>query len=67
MKWKPVDIMMMVIVATICSMILGIIYNGVFRGVVLSEGKAKYMDHLVSAMIAIISLYVGSKLAKPKQ
>jgi len=61
---EPVDKVVIILTATIALILLTVIIGATIRGQPLSETGAKIIGNMSLAMIAIISLYVGSKLNK---
>ena len=59
---KPVDIIVLVIVICVCFVVLVPGINSMVSQTQLSEEKAALISGLVTSMIAIVSIYVGSKL-----
>ena len=62
-KWKPVDIVVLILVITISLVMLAIIVKTLLKGD-LSEDKSKMFAGLVGSVIAIISIYVGSMVSR---
>lgn len=67
MKWEPVDIIVLILVV-FAGILLGIEQTAPL--ITDEAGVAettKIVNHAVGAMLAIISMYVGSKLGKKKK
>ncbi len=64
MKWKPEDIIVLILVIILGTVFLFEQITPVFREVNLTESTTKFIQHGQAAMLAIISLYVGNKLGK---
>ena len=61
---EPVDKIVIILTATIALILLVVIIGATIRGEPLTETGSKIIGNMSLAMIAIISLYVGSKLNK---
>ena len=61
---EPVDKIVIILTATIALILLVVIVGATIRGEPLTETGSKIIGNMSLAMIAIISLYVGSKLNK---
>ena len=61
---KPVDKVVIILTVTIAVILLVVIVGATVRGEPLTETGSKIIGNMSLAMIAIISLYVGSKLNK---
>lgn len=64
--WTPVDFIVAGLTVTICAAILGTLFIAGEREDV-EEGHSKQFVALLSAVISIISMYVGSRLQAKKQ
>ena len=63
-KWDPVDIIVLILV-----MIIGVVFMieqivPLFKEINLSENTSKFMQHGIGAMLAIVSMYIGSRINK---
>ena len=67
MKWQPVDIIVLLLAGLICVSILFGQIRPLITDVPLSIDAAKFISHADGAIIAILSMYVGSKLGKKKE
>ena len=59
---KPVDKVVLILTRTIAIILITVILGATIRGEPLSETGSKIIGNMSLALIAIISLYVGSKL-----
>lgn len=60
----PVDKIVIILTTTIALILLIVIVGATIRGEPLTDTGSKIIGNMSLAMIAIISLYVGSKLNK---
>lgn len=67
MKWRPVDIIVLIIVMIIGISILFAQVKHLFIDNVLPEDAVKQLSHIITGLVAIVSLYVGSKLGKKNE
>lgn len=61
-KWKPVDWIALIFTLTICIGFLISISIPAVRGVPMSDLKAKIIHNLFTAMISVVSLFIGAKI-----
>ena len=64
MKWHPIDIVILILTASICLMLIITIIGASIRGEPLTPEGLKLMEKLTIAIIAIISFYVGNQTKK---
>ena len=67
MKWAPADIIVLILTIILGGSIWFAQVRPLFNEVLLSPEVTKAVAHLDGAMIAIISLYIGSRLNKKQQ
>ncbi len=60
--WNPVDIIIGIFAITIAIFLISAVYDVVFENTPLSETGAKRITAIVTSIVSIIALYVGSKL-----
>lgn len=65
-EWRPVDILVMFLSLTVGILLLSSVAQITITGGALSETKAKTIAGVVSSVVAIISIYVGSKIKNDK-
>ena len=63
-KWKPVDIIALMLAFLISFSILFAQIRPLITDVPLSLEASKFISHADGAIIAILSMYVGSKIGK---
>ena len=63
-KWRPVDLMVMLMVISIFVFMMGVLYRAVFTEVLMSEAKAKITATFVASIISIVSMYVGAAIQR---
>ena len=59
---KPVDKIVLILTASIAFILVVSITAAVIRGEPLSEAGIKIVEKITLPMVAIISMYVGSKI-----
>ena len=59
---KASDIIVIIITFTICVFLLAILADVIINDTNISESSADRIDHMITGLIAIISLYIGSKV-----
>jgi hypothetical protein len=64
MKFQPLDIVVLILTASICIMLIITILNAAIRGVPLEEGGRKIVGDVILAMVAVISFYAGNQTKK---
>lgn len=65
-NWRPVDLIVAIITVTICSAVLGTLFIESKREDV-QEGHAKNFIALLSALISIVSMFVGAKIQEGRR
>ena len=59
---EPVDQVILILTFTIAVLLVTVIIGATIRGETLTPTGSKIIGNMTMAMIAIISLYVGSKI-----
>ena len=59
---KPEDLIVLILTAAIALILVIVVVGATIRGEPLNETGSKIVGNMSLAMIAIISLYIGSKL-----
>jgi len=59
---KPIDIIALILTSSVCLFFMSAVLGPWVTGTPLSTEKAEMVTGLLSACIAIISMYVGSRL-----
>ena len=59
---KTVDIIALIATVTVSVILLATVLGTALKGEPLSDAKAEIVGRLVASFMAIISLYVGSKI-----
>lgn len=62
MKWQPEDIIVGILALVVALFIIGAILNTMVMGQTMTEDRAKIISGVVTSAIAVISVYIGSKL-----
>lgn len=62
MKYEPIDIVAIIIVGTISFILITVILSSVITGVKLSDAGVKIVGDMNMALIALLALWMGSKL-----
>jgi len=63
--WKPVDTIVAGLAIGVMVVLILPLINIFIKGNELSDAKTKILIGLVSSIVSIISLYVGSKIGRP--
>ena len=61
-KWEPADIIVLILACLVSTSILFGQIRPLFTDVPLSLDAAKFIAHADGAIIAILSMYIGSKI-----
>lgn len=62
-KWTPVDLIVLIIAITICvTILISILRPFIAPDIVMSPEGARLVAGIITSKIAIISLYIGSKM-----
>lgn len=61
-KWKPIDVIILILVLVIAISLIGAIIRPFITGHDGTIETNKLIAGMLSSMIAIISIYIGSKL-----
>lgn len=62
MKYEPSDIIVFILAGTIACLLISSVLAAVITGDKLTEAGLKIVGDMNMAIIAIISMYIGSKL-----
>lgn len=62
--WEPVDIIVLILVSVVGTVFMFEQITPLFKSVTLSDNTIKFMNHGIGAVLAIVSMYVGSKIGK---
>ena len=63
-NWEPADIIVLILVVTVGVVFMFEQITPLFKEVNLSDNTIKFMNHGIGAVLAIVSMYVGSKIGK---
>ena len=66
MKWKPKDIVIVIITVTICFVLMMVFVSALFTGKELTDEGRKIVSDIIIALIAIISFWIGQKAVNKK-
>ena len=61
-QWKPADWIVMFLTIVIGAMLLLASMHSIIHGTELSEKKTEMLIGLIGSLVAIISIYIGSKI-----
>jgi len=61
---KPVDLIALILTSTLAVILISIVLTSLITGEKMSEPGLDIMGKLIMALVALISLYLGSKLNK---
>lgn len=64
MKWKPIDVIVLILTCSIAIMLISVILGSLISGKQLTPEGRELMGKIDLALIAIISFYVGNKTSK---
>lgn len=59
---KPVDYVVTMVTATVCIIMLAVMINHQIRDERLEGENLAAVSHVLTGMVAIVSMYVGTKL-----
>lgn len=62
MRWKPVDVIAAAITLTLCFVLAGTVIDAVLINQEFNEGRARRIEEVVMALIALLSVYIGNKM-----
>lgn len=62
MKWKPVDIVILMLAVCIAALLLSAVVYPIVTGTPMLEDRAKMVNGMATAVIAIIMAYVIDRL-----
>lgn len=62
LKWKPVDVVVVMLAGTVCLAILVSILTAAIKSEELTSEKTKTLASVTVATISIISIYVGARI-----
>ena len=66
MKWRPVDYIAITFSAVIAIALLMVGIGTLFLGAPLTDHRARLVEIVVSAVLSIISMYVGAQIQKKR-
>ena len=61
---KPVDLVILILTSTIAIILVSIVFVSLVTGEKMSEQGVKIIGDIMIALVALIGLYLGSKLNK---
>jgi len=64
MKWEPVDIVVIGLSSSVLIVIFGTAVKAIVYKESFSEERSQIVAGIVASILAIVSLYVGSRLRK---
>ena len=64
MKWTPVDIIVLILAVTIAFTLMAVVLISVISGERLSPAGVTIIGRLMSAIIALVGVYIGNKMKK---
>lgn len=64
--WKPCDYVVAFLALIVCIITTGAIVGVLIRGQAMSETQADIMASITSAIISIVSMYVGASIQKTR-
>ena len=64
MKFKPEDIVVLILATTIGLFVLAISFRSLFQDVEMTESRVKILNTLLTSFVSIISMYIGFKMGK---
>ena len=65
MKWTPTDIIALILVLTVAITLVASVARPTITGDKISPDSAVIIGRLLSAMLALIGVYLGNKMKKP--
>ncbi len=66
MKWRPVDYIALIFSAVISFGMVAIVVASAFMGLEITDHRARLVEIVISAVLSIISMYVGAQIQKKK-
>lgn len=66
-KWKPYDIIILILAITISIVLIVIFIVTVFNEIPIADTNAKIVGGLLASIISIISMYIGAQIQKRKE
>ena len=66
MKWRPVDYIAVLFSVVIATALLMVGTATLFLGAPLSDARARLVEIVISAVLSIISMYVGAQIQKKR-
>lgn len=63
-NWQPHDIIILILTVTISILLMIVIIKPFITNNVMQPDSAKLLSAIITSIIAIISIYVGSKIKK---
>jgi len=67
MKWKPVDIVALIIAITICCCLLVAILMPVITGEPSTEKRSELLTNVFLSFVSIVSMYIGAKVTSNRK
>ena len=64
MKFKPEDIVVLILATTIGLFVLAISFRSLFQDAEMTESRVKILNTLLTSFVSIISMYIGFKMGK---
>ncbi len=66
MKWRPVDYIALIFSAVISFGLVAIVVASAFMGLEITDHRARLVEIVISAVLSIISMYVGAQIQKKR-
>ena len=63
-KWKPWDVIMLILSLTISIILITIFVELAFNKEPMGDSNAKLVTGLIASIISIISMYIGGKMRR---
>ena len=64
MKFKPEDLVVLILATTIGLFVLAISFRSLFQDAEMTESRVKILNTLLTSFVSIISMYIGFKMGK---
>ncbi len=61
-RWRPIDLMLMLMVATVCGIMFAAIVSSVVFNREMPEDRADLVGGVIASMISIVSMYIGASI-----
>jgi hypothetical protein len=65
-EWKPIDFIVGLLAITIAMVLVSAMVDVLINEDAMTEGGSKRVTNIVTAMLSIISMYVGAQIQKNK-